>query len=339
MRFSALLLAAIFFVSTNGAATPSPLDISNSRHTAAALEMIRTVLGRPADKVDLAEAGMAFEKLVDPSINTDAMLGQIGRMAESVQIMAGPAASGDEKLAALRTYVYQPGPWNDFKPYSYDFTDLYGRDYTHALVSRYLTTRRGNCVSMPFLFIMLGDRLGLRVTASMAPRHVFVKYTDDAGKTVNLETTSGANSARDIWLRHVIPMSDKAVATGAYMAPLTRRETLAVMAGVILEADYAKSRYDETIAVADVLLQAYPKFIQALIFRSAAHERLIDAEFGSRYAAPDLIPPRLRGRYLSLAAQDRADLNKAEALGWRRSDYAPRAVQPPASETDLDLSK
>ncbi len=34
---------------------------------------------------------------------------------------------------------------------------------------------------MPFLFIILGQKLGLDVTASTAPEHVFVKYRDDMG--------------------------------------------------------------------------------------------------------------------------------------------------------------
>lgn len=48
---------------------------------------------------------------------------------------------------------------------------------------------------MPFLFIILGDRLGINVTASVAPLHVFVKFTDENGVIHNLETTSGTNFA------------------------------------------------------------------------------------------------------------------------------------------------
>lgn len=295
------------------------------------LKVVRDALATPPDRVDFAKAELTFEKLVDPSIDTGILLGQIERMAQSVRTMAGPHASSAGTLAALKTYIYQPGPWNDFKPYSYDFTDPYGRDYTHALVSRYLMTRLGNCVSMPFLFVMLGDRLGLKVTLATATRHIFVKYTDDSGKTVNLETTSGANPARDVWLRQIIPMSDRAIVSGAYMAPLTRTETLALMASVVLEAGHAEHRYAETAEIADLLLRAYPKFIQGMVVQASAYERMIDAEFGAKYAAPDLIPPALRARYLAPARKDRAALDRATGLGWRESDYRPRAVEEPAS--------
>ncbi|HEX4295131.1 MAG TPA: transglutaminase family protein [Rhizomicrobium sp.] len=334
IRIYALVATVAFFLGTGAAATPFPLpDASSPRRTAATVKAIREVLATPSDKIDLAKAELTFEKLVDPNINTDILLGQIERMAQSVRIMAEPHASGAERLAALKTYIYQPGPWNDFKPYGYDFTDPYGRDYTHALVSRYLVTRQGNCVSMPFLFVMLGNRLGLKMTLAMVTRHIFVKYTDDAEKTVNLETTSGANPARDVWLRQVTPMSDRAVASGAYMAPLTRSEALAVMAGVMLEAGHARHRYAEMAAVTDLLLRAYPKFVQAMVIQSGAYEDMIDTEFGAKYATPELIPSGKRARYFALARKDRAVLDRVTALGWRESDYRPRAVEAPTPVT------
>jgi len=69
---------------------------------------------------------------------------------------------------------------------------------------------------MPFLFIILGDKLGIDVTASTAPLHVFVKFTDTDGKTYSLETTSGANFSRDAWYREQMPMTNQAIDNGVY---------------------------------------------------------------------------------------------------------------------------
>jgi len=66
------------------------------------------------------------------------------------------------------------------------------------LLQRYLTTRRGNCITMPILFLALGQRLGLTMTLAEAPLHVFVKYTDDDGAVWNLEATSGGGVTRDV---------------------------------------------------------------------------------------------------------------------------------------------
>ena len=65
------------------------------------------------------------------------------------------------------------------------------------------------------LFVALAQRLGLNATLSTAPDHMFVKYTDDVtGKTVDLETTSGAYPARDAYIRQNMPMTDASIANG-----------------------------------------------------------------------------------------------------------------------------
>ena len=49
-------------------------------------------------------------------------------------------------------------------------------------MSHYLATRKGNCVSMPVLFVILGQKLGLPITLAIAPNHVFAKYKRDNGE-------------------------------------------------------------------------------------------------------------------------------------------------------------
>jgi len=94
-------------------------------------------------------------------------------------------------------------------------SDPLGQNPTHDLLTSYLASRKGNCVSMPILFVILGERLGLNVTLSTAPLHVLVKYTDaQSGVTYNLEATSGGGFTRDAWYRQNLPMTDVAIANG-----------------------------------------------------------------------------------------------------------------------------
>ena len=77
--------------------------------------------------------------------------------------------------------------------------------------------------------------IGLNVTASTAPLHVFVKFTDEKGKTINLETTSGANPARDSWIRKHFPISNKALKNGLYLQKLSKKETVAIMVEQLMQ--------------------------------------------------------------------------------------------------------
>ena len=70
---------------------------------------------------------------------------------------------------------------------------------------------------------------------SLAPLHVFVKFTDEAGTVTNLETTSGALPARDVHYRNQLPMTDEAITNGVFLAELSQEETVAVIATVLVE--------------------------------------------------------------------------------------------------------
>jgi hypothetical protein len=282
---------------------------------------IQAVLAIPDSKSDLADAKLTFDKIAEPSINVHAYFAQIEKMAADVRKLAGPTATPRELVTALRTYLYESGDWNGHRPFQYDLSDPLGTRLPTRLLPHYLATRLGNCVSMPILFVILADRLGLRATLAVAPHHLFVKYTDDvSGKTFNIETTSGGHAARDEWYRQNMSMSDNALANGIYMRSLSRHEEVAAMAEEVLEFDMASKRYQEVVDVADAILAAYPNFVDAMLFQGTASGKLIDVEFRSRYSRPNQIPIEVRPRFLALSANNRLNFEKAEALGWRETD-------------------
>lgn len=205
--------------------TDSPPAVAVSATPAS---IVAGALNAPDSQLDYLPAKLAFDKIVDGSIGLESITTSISRMAAFATEMAGPGADDARKLAAVRTLIYRAGPWNENRPFAYDLADPYGQNLRSKLLSTYLSTRLGNCVSMPILFLILADRLGVNVALSMAPLHVFLKFTDAAGKVTNLETTSGALPARDQWYRKKLPMTDRAVASGLYLQALTRQEGVAL---------------------------------------------------------------------------------------------------------------
>lgn len=89
--------------------------------------------------------------------------------------------------------------------------DSYGQIPGNKLLADYLDDRQGNCVTMPLMMIILGQRIGLDITAATAPIHVLVKFGDDESKLWNLEDTSGGFLARDQHYRGLLPISDRAM--------------------------------------------------------------------------------------------------------------------------------
>ncbi|BCH16795.1 transglutaminase family protein [Mesorhizobium sp. L-2-11] len=284
---------------------------------------VRSILNAPASEMSFARTKIAVDRFADPSINEAATIAELDGMVAIVGKMLSTlppaeAATDMEKMKALRAFIYEPGHWNDQKPFQYDLADPFGQQFGAQMLTRYLATKKGNCVSMPMLFLALGEKLGLDLALSTAPLHVFVKFTDRAtGKTWNLETTSGAGFARDEHYRKIAPMTDQAVANGVYLKTLNRHETLALIATGALDALLAAGRYDEAIAVADVLIEANPADAYSLTKKGTAYYRLLERDFIRKYPAEKDIPPAEMPRAIELSRANQDAFAKAEALGWR----------------------
>jgi regulator of sirC expression with transglutaminase-like and TPR domain len=280
---------------------------------------VRNIVERPEHELDYLNVKLAIDVLIDPALRAENSRLAVEAMAAAASDLAGEGANDLEKLVAVRTLIYRAGPWNDNLPFAYDHADPYGRDIRNKLLTTYIERRRGNCVSMPVLFLILADRLGVNVSLATAPLHVFVRHVDGAGLTTNLETTSGAMPARDAWYRENLTMTDEAVANGLYLRTLSRRESVALMATTVMEYLTGQGRYEDAIAVGDVILEFAPRDVETLVRRGSACGRLLERDFIDVYPRPTDIPPSLHPRYATLARENQEAFERAYALGWREA--------------------
>jgi regulator of sirC expression with transglutaminase-like and TPR domain len=323
MRCRVLIAVVVFLLPNLHAAASHAASQPDSSSPAA---FVGALLDAADGSASFAELQLAIDKSVDPAVDLDAAHAELDSMVAIVKRMLATippeaASTSLEKMKALRTFIYESGWWNDHRPFGYDMDDPLGQKNFHSrLLSHYIDTRKGNCVSMPTLFLVLGERLGLRVTLSTAPLHVFVKWTNDAGQTFNLETTSGAGGTRDSYYRERMPMTDEAIANGVYMKTLSRKETVAVMATTLLDDLLRTGRNDEAIAVADALLEAYPANAYVLAKKGTAHYRLLKENFIEKYPTEGDIPAEELPYAISLHRANQEAFAKAEALGWREPE-------------------
>lgn len=278
---------------------------------------VKAIFAQDMETIDLARAKLELDRLVTPSVDVEAELAQIDAMAAELAAMIPAGADAWAKVEVLRRYLYEAGPWNDTRPFAYDMTDPYGKIPGNKLLADYLDDRQGNCVTMPILMIVLGQRIGLDITAASAPLHVLVKFRDDEGKLWNLEATSGGFPARDQHYRDLLPISDRAMETGIYLQPLTKAETVAVMAEVVMEDQIDKGRYMDGMAVADIALDHYPLFVQAMVRRGSAAFLILKQDFEAKYPSLDAVPESERPRLDYLLRVNQTMFDKAENLGWQ----------------------
>ncbi|HEX8534732.1 MAG TPA: transglutaminase family protein [Allosphingosinicella sp.] len=287
---------------------------------ASPVDAVAAVLSLPDEQLDYARAKIAFDRIVDPTVDEDAVLAELDGLERAVRAFAGIDADGGAKLGAIRKLLHESGPWNDHRPFSYDQSDPLGHHIPNKLLHVYLGKRRGQCVSMPVLFLILGDRLGLDVALATAPEHFFVRYTGPDGRVLNLETTSGGHPARAEWFRKHLPMTDLAIESGLYMRSLSRREGVALMATTVAEHLREEGRYEELIAVCGLIRESDPRAGMAMLMQSWAYGTLLQREFERKYPVSCLVPERLRARRLLLMERNNSLMEAAVALGWQPAD-------------------
>jgi regulator of sirC expression with transglutaminase-like and TPR domain len=292
------------------------VNSAEAKSTSTAAAVVHTVLSQPESRLDFLEAAMTFDRVIDKAGTNSSAPATVARLVDAARQMAGPEPTDAYKLAAVRKAIYGTGGWNYNRPFTYDLADPLGQQVSSKMLSTYIRTRKGNCVSMPVLFLIVADRIGLKVRLAAAPLHLFVRYTDSAGVDHNLEATSGGHEAAADLYRRKMPMSERAIRSGLYMRTLTKRETIAQMAASVLDFLMAGRRYQEAADVADPMLAVNPRDAYALVKRSSAMGEMLKGEFQDKYPVSALIPPALRPRYAMLAAANDKAFRDAQALGW-----------------------
>lgn len=280
------------------------------------LAPLRVQFELPDQRVSYLDAKLAVDRLIDPSTDAAAVRRDIDRWEQAVRGNFPAGASDRAILDALLKTIYTPGAWNDNRPFSYDLDDPLGREPANKRLDIYLRTRKGNCVSMPILFAILAQRLGLPVALATAPSHVMVKFADDTQQAwVNIEATQGSFKFDSSYERdtHVSPL---ALQNDIYLRPLLPREGVGVIASTLMEHYARQKNADALLEVAELALAANPKDTVALIWKGNAYYIQLQDRYTKRYPNPADIPADKVVDYQRLSQGNLAMFDQAERLGW-----------------------
>lgn len=282
----------------------------------AAPEPLRAQFALPPDRIDYAEAKLAIDRLIDPETDAVAVRRELDAWTKATDANMPAGADERGRLEALLKTLYEPGPWNEGRPFSYDLSDPMGRKPANKLLATYLATRKGNCVSMPILLVILAQRLDLTLTLATAPAHVLAKFADDRMQTwVNVEATGGGFKYDSSYERD-LDISSVALDNGIYLRPLRPRESVGVMASTLMEHYAREKDADALLAVAELALEANPKDTVAMIWKANAHYLQLQQRYVQRYPRVSDIPTAEHTDYLRLSQENLAWFAKAEQLGW-----------------------
>ena len=163
-------------------------------------------------------------------------------------------------------------------PFNYDFEDVFGhKDWSKMFVSNLLATNKGNCHSIPYLYKIIAEEIGVTANLSLAPNHIYIKHRSEKNGWYNTELTSGIFPI-DAWIMASGYVHLDAIRTGVYMKALTEKESIALCL-VDLAQGYQKSEiYDLEFVIkcANKALEYYPNYVNAMILKTEAKGKQIE---------------------------------------------------------------
>ncbi|WP_083506384.1 hypothetical protein [Chryseobacterium aquaticum] len=185
------------------------------------------------------------------------------------------------KYAALYSIICQPIPvivkdsTIQYKPFSYDFTDVFGHDdLPNLFVSKLIATKKGNCNSLPYLYKILAEELGVEANLALAPNHVYIKHNVKSLGWFNTELTSGI-FPEDGWLMASGYIHLDAIRNGVFLKALDNKESLALCLFDLAQAynrSFPSNDGEFLLKVLNKALEVYPNFAKARILKAETYK-------------------------------------------------------------------
>ncbi|MCU0391429.1 MAG: hypothetical protein MUE81_09950 [Thermoflexibacter sp.] len=154
-------------------------------------------------------------------------------------------------------------------PPKYDFDDPFGeKDHTKFFVTKLLRTNKGQCHSMPLLYKILAEEIGVKAYIAYSPSHSFIKIKDERGNLLNFETTNG-HLVTDSWLTASGYIKREALQNRVYLDTLSAKATMLSCLMDLANGYEAQFGYDDLVLeLANICLKYNANDIKALAIKS-----------------------------------------------------------------------
>jgi len=156
-------------------------------------------------------------------------------------------------------------------PFAYDMEDFWGEnDWTKMFVTKLLYEQTGNCHSLPALYKIVADELGVDAWLALAPGHTYIKQWSDKTGWYNTELTTG-RFPFDAEIKYNSYIRTEAIAAGVYMDTLSDKETIAYVMTDLAQGYARLSNYSDIttpVRWLDTALLYYPDYPNAMLVRA-----------------------------------------------------------------------
>ena len=191
------------------------------------------------------------------------------------------------KVMTDTTEVILPNNKGRYKilPFVYDFDDIFGeKDWKNMFVTKLLSTGKGNCHSMPYLYKIMCDELGVPCWLALAPNHIYVKHRSEKAGMYNTELTS-ASFPIDAWVMASGYVTLESIQKGIYMDALDDKKCTALC--ILDLAKGYENKYSDNdgtfiLKCCDLTLEHFPNCINALLLKAETKKKQFERQMKLR---------------------------------------------------------
>jgi regulator of sirC expression with transglutaminase-like and TPR domain len=240
----------------------------------------------------------ALGAIFEVALESGALGSEAARFTRAeLQRMAAPAPAalgrGESSAQVLRRVLFEEGRL---------VREIDSQEPRFMLLPGVLHERRGTCVGLGTLYLVLAERLGVPAHGVLVPGHFFVRIRE-GGRLRNVELLRQGEEMPDSWYRgkYAVPEAGG----GAYMRELTVTEVAAVLRFNLGNELRERGRVEEALARYRRAAADFPSFAEAHASLGLTLQLLGRLEQArGAYEAAQRLFPSLPGLQKNLAALD-----------------------------------
>ncbi|GJL79220.1 MAG: hypothetical protein NPINA01_22090 [Nitrospinaceae bacterium] len=212
----------------------------------------------PESEIDLAETVLLISRHREPALDLTPLRQELDRLTQSVREKLQGTPSSEKVVAALRKTIHQEGGYRYTEQVDAQGIPLNPAElFLHGM----LTSKRGYCMNLSLLYLIIGDRLKLPLYGVPLPNHFFVRYAADSTR-INIEATEQGATYPDSFYRQRFG-APVTTAETFFMGNLGKKATLGAYFSNVGMVYYKGRQPDKAVFYLDLSAKINPRSIEA----------------------------------------------------------------------------
>ena len=211
------------------------------------LEEIENLHSLPEKNLDIATIALTLAKEFNPSMNMKKHLKKIDEIVNTIKTEVKDSKQPQVRLNTINNILYKK------MGFSYDLSDPKVRKSKNRYLNGLLDSKKGSCITLPLLYLIVGQRLNYPIYPVIAPSHLFLRYINSSSNNINIEATSKGKTFTNSRYIRDFSISKQGIQSGAYMREMTYKEYLSEL--VLINAIryfHDKKDYDKAFKYIDI---------------------------------------------------------------------------------------